>query len=301
MKRILLGLVGVGWATLVSAQNPPVTIYGAVGDGTLKPVKVSSDGTLAGGGGLTTDADDGSIASGQTNSNSNTLTHVYSGSVWTRLTFGAAGTAATQVWTVQGIASMTPVAGNITQVAGATISGTNPFPVRAANSAGYIADDVAIGATDAGNPVPVGGVTQSAPSGVAVVASGKRSEFTFDTDNFAYARSFAKGDVVWGRQSNTDGTATSLIAAVGASVSIAVTDFTCVNSSATWVYVDLVDDAAGTPVIRYTLPVPPQAIGGGAQHTFATPLIGTANKAWSFDGSAAATTVYCSAEGYKVR
>lgn len=41
------------------------------------------------------------------------------------VTLGTAGSAATNVMTIQGIASMTPVAGNITQVLGAAISATN--------------------------------------------------------------------------------------------------------------------------------------------------------------------------------
>jgi hypothetical protein len=65
-----------------------------------------------------TDADDASIAAGQTAAVSLGLMQAYDGSVWRRMTFGTAGTASAQVWTVQGVASMTPV-----QVSQAT--GTN--------------------------------------------------------------------------------------------------------------------------------------------------------------------------------
>jgi hypothetical protein len=44
--------------------------------------------------------------------------------------FGSAGTAAAPTMTVQGIASMTPLATNLTQVSGATQSATNPLYVR---------------------------------------------------------------------------------------------------------------------------------------------------------------------------
>ena len=57
----------------------------------------------------TTDTDDASIATGQSVSLSGSLGMAYDGSVWRRLTFGTAGTESAQVWTVQGIASGTPV------------------------------------------------------------------------------------------------------------------------------------------------------------------------------------------------
>ena len=71
--------------------------------------------------GSASDADDASVATGQTAPPVIGLTHAYDGSVWRRLTFGTAGTASTQVLTVQGIASMTPLNVNSTQVAGSTI------------------------------------------------------------------------------------------------------------------------------------------------------------------------------------
>jgi hypothetical protein len=64
-----------------------------------------------------TDADDASIATGQTAAVSLALNMAYDGSVWRRLTFGTAGTASAQVLTVQGIASMTPLL--------VTLSGSN--------------------------------------------------------------------------------------------------------------------------------------------------------------------------------
>ncbi len=71
---------------------------------------------VAGSASGTTDADDASIAAGQTGLGLNaSLSMAFDGSVWRRLTFGTAGTASAQVLTVQGIASMTPL----------LVSGTN--------------------------------------------------------------------------------------------------------------------------------------------------------------------------------
>ncbi len=65
---------------------------------------------VAGSASGTTDADDASIAAGQTGLGLNaSLSMAFDGTVWRRLTFGTAGTASTQVLTVQGIASMTPL------------------------------------------------------------------------------------------------------------------------------------------------------------------------------------------------
>jgi hypothetical protein len=94
-----------------------------------------------------TDADDASIATGQTVSLHASETMVYDGSVWRRMTFGTAGTASAQVWTVQGVASMTPVQVSQATAANlnATVVGTGTFVTQ---SAATIADgaDVTLGA-----------------------------------------------------------------------------------------------------------------------------------------------------------
>lgn len=99
-------------------------------------------------------------------------------------------------------------------------------------------------------------------------------------------------NAVSGNASNTDGTSTSLIAAQGAGVATIITDVTITNTSASNIYVELKD---GTTA-KWTFPVP---ANGGVTHNFHTPLRGTANTAWNFDPSAAATTVFCSASGFK--
>lgn len=100
----------------------------------------------------TSDADDASIAVGQTNSNSNALNQVYDGSVWRRLTIGTAGTASAQVLTVQGIAAMTPLlvtasATNLdVQIGGSdtvTVTGTVTANLGATDNA--VLDDIADG------------------------------------------------------------------------------------------------------------------------------------------------------------
>jgi hypothetical protein len=108
----------------------------------LSAAPTSGGGGAGGGGAATTDADDASIAVGQTNDNANALTMVYDGSVWRRLTIGTAGTASAQVVTVQGAASMTPLLAN---------------PGTAANW-GVYAEDSAHASTQAG--VQILGVRQ---------------------------------------------------------------------------------------------------------------------------------------------
>ena len=99
-------------------------------------------------------------------------------------------------------------------------------------------------------------------------------------------------NAVNGNASNTDGTATQCIAAAGTGLRTYLTDVTVTNTSAVAIYVQIKD---GTTV-KWTCPVP---AGGGFTKSFKTPIPGTANTAWNFQGSAAATTVYCSMSGFK--
>ncbi len=70
-------------------------------------VSVTATGQAAAG--TLQESDDASIAAAQTADVAIGLTMAFDGTVWRRLTFGTAGTASTQVLTVQGIASMTPL------------------------------------------------------------------------------------------------------------------------------------------------------------------------------------------------
>lgn len=96
---------------------------------------------------------------------------------------------------------------------------------------------------------------------------------------------------VSGNASNTNGSSTALIAAQGAGVITYLTDITITNTSTSNIYVEIKDGST----VKWTFPVP---ANGGVTHSFATPLKGTADTAWNFDPSAAATTVYCSASGF---
>jgi hypothetical protein len=266
-------------------------------------LKAAPGGGGSGGGGSATasltlqEADDASIATGQTADVVVGLGQAYDGSVWRRVTFGTAGTASTQVWTVQGIASMTPLAGNITQVLGSAIGATNPIPVRAANSTGYIADDVADDAASSGNPVPVGGLVETAPSAITLLADGDRMYLSGDPDRALFARPFSYADVLAERDTNTDGASTAFdsgLAAPGASIRIYLTSCTLSNSSASFITVDIRDGAAGS--VLYTIPVPAT---GGAVQTWPAPLKFTANTAVAYDASGATTTLTISCSGFK--
>ncbi len=113
-RRLTFGTAGTASAQVLTIQ----------GIASMTPIlsTVTNAGTFSvqcssGCSGGTSDADDASIAAAQTTGIQLGLTQVYDGSVWRRLTIGTAGTASTQVLTVQGIASMTPML--------ATLSGTN--------------------------------------------------------------------------------------------------------------------------------------------------------------------------------
>lgn len=108
MQRALLAFLCVlGLATFASAQSYPQVSTYCNSSGSWIPC--TNGGGGGGAGGTTQDADDASVASGQTMDVVMGLSQVYDGSVWRRLTIGTAGTASSQVLTVQGIASMTPV------------------------------------------------------------------------------------------------------------------------------------------------------------------------------------------------
>lgn len=110
---------------------------------------------VAGSASGTTDADDASIAAGQTGLGLNaSLTMAFDGSVWRRLTFGTAGTPSAQVLTVQGVTSMTPLlvtasATNLdVQIGGSdtvTVTGTVTANLSATDNA--VLDDIADGIT----------------------------------------------------------------------------------------------------------------------------------------------------------
>lgn len=182
----------------------------------------------------------------------------------------------------------------ITRVALTDASGQ---PIAGGSGSGTTANQVqgnaAHDAADTGNPVKAGNKATASLSGVTLVAAGDRTDAYAGVDGVPIVRPHTNlEDIVSGNASNTDGTSTAVIAAQGSGVKTYITDVTITNTSASMVYVELKD---GTSV-KWTFPVP---ASGGVTHRFSCPLGGTANTAWNFDPSAAATTVYCSAAGFK--
>jgi hypothetical protein len=156
---------------------------------------------------------------------------------------------------------------------------------------GAIAHDAA----DSGKPQKLGAKAIATLSGATLVAAADRTDVYADLDGTVLNRKNAAiGDYVSGVASNTDGTSTALIAAGAAGVKHAITDITIINTSASMIYVELKDDTT----VKWRFPVPAT---GGVTHSFQTPLVGTAATAWNFDPSAATTTVYCSASGFKTK
>lgn len=92
----------------LSRRRDAIVLLLALSSVVLAPRMVSAQAVrVQPGTSSTTDADDASIATGQTGDLALSLGQAYDGSVWRRLTFGTAGTASAQVWTIQGIAGMT--------------------------------------------------------------------------------------------------------------------------------------------------------------------------------------------------
>lgn len=176
--------------------------------------------------------------------------------------------------------------GNTVTVGSHAVTNAGTFAVQTAG-------DIAHDAADSGAPSKIGAKAEDALSGITVVADGDRTNLYADLDGVLVTKSHAShGDYVNGNASNTDGTSTQVIAASGAGIKTYITDVTLTNTSSSNIYVELKD---GTTA-KWTFPVP---ANGGVTHQFKTPLGGTANTAWNFDPSAATTTIYCSASGYK--
>lgn len=161
------------------------------------------------------------------------------------------------------------------------------------NGATVVDGGIAHDAADAGSPAKIGAKATTALSGITLVANADRTDLFAGVDGVQIVRTDSGlEDKVSGNASNTDGASTQVIAAAGAGVKTYLTDITLTNTSSSNIYVEIKD---GTTV-KWTFPVPGN---GGVTHSFSTPLAGTANTAWNFDASAATTTLYCSAAGFK--
>lgn len=95
---------------------------------------------------------------------------------------------------------------------------------------------------------------------------------------------------IGGTASTTAGTATTLVAASGASLKSYITDLSCYNTSATTITVALNDSLSTVLIVPST---------GGNNLPIRVPLQTAANTALTFTASTAETTVGCTARGYK--
>lgn len=228
---------------------------------------------------------------------------------------GTAGTASTDVITIQGIASMTKLlvtpdansAVNVAQINGVTPlmgagnTGTGSPRVTIASDQAAVSvtpgGNVAHDAADSGNPVKVGYKAETSPKGITLVADGDRTDAYADADGIQMVKlNTSNADIISERVTNTDGASTALtnFSAV-ASTRNYVTAITINNSSTTDGTVDFRDGTAGA--VLWTMPAP---AGGGSVIAAPTALFKTtANTALAFDVSGALSTVTISISGYQ--
>lgn len=156
-----------------------------------------------------------------------------------------------------------------------------------------VAGDIANDAVDSGNPAKIGSKAIAGQSTATLVSAGDRVENYAGLDGVKLMRPHCGlEDIVTGNATNTDGTSTQCIAASGAGVKTYLTSVVLANTSATAITVDIKDGST----VKTSLPLP---AGSGCIYNPPVPIPGTANTAWNFDGSAAATTVTCSMVGFK--
>jgi hypothetical protein len=241
---------------------------------------------------------------------------------------GTAGTASTDVLTVQGIAAMTALkvdGSGVTQpvsaaslplptgaataakqpalgTAGAasadviTVQGVASMTALATTPAGNVAHDGA----DSGNPIKFGAKAVSSLATATMVAAADRTDAQSDLDGALIARpNFPLGDLKSDATSNTDGasTASSVFTAV-ASTRNYVTGIAAhrTDAGATPAYIDFRDGTAGSVLWRAVLP----PNGGSVQLNSGVPIFRTsANTALAYDVSAALSTVYINVTGFQ--
>jgi hypothetical protein len=165
---------------------------------------------------------------------------------------------------------------------------------NAASDGASVSGDVAHDTADAGEPLKLGAKANTSLSGLTLVANNDRTNLFAGIDGVLIMREHCNlEDIVAGNASNTDGASTEVIATAGAGVKQYLTSVTLTNTSASDIYVEM----KSATTVRWRFPVP---AGGGVTHSWNPPLPpNAANEAWNFDPSAAATTVYCSATGFK--
>ncbi|MGX1354541.1 hypothetical protein AB7M49_008166 [Bradyrhizobium elkanii] len=158
---------------------------------------------------------------------------------------------------------------------------------------GGIGGDTANDAVDSGNPVKVGSKAIAGLSTATLVSAADRVENYAGLDGAQITRPHCGlEDIVSGNAADTSGNSTSCISAQGSGIKTYLTSVILCNTSATAITVDIKDGST----VKVSLPVP---AGGGCIFNPPVPIPGSANTAWNFDGSAAATTVTCSMVGFK--
>lgn len=174
--------------------------------------------------------------------------------------------------------------------------GTNTATVNA-NGGLEVTGGVPHDSVDAGNPLKLGAKAEASVTAVTNVADADRTDVYADINGVLITKDHIPyGDIIVTRVTDTGGTSTAF-SAFGATASQRnyITTITVYNSSTTNGFLDLRDGTAGTVI--YTIPLPAL---GGATISFQVPLRQpTVNTALAYDVSAAITTIYISAVGFK--
>jgi hypothetical protein len=180
---------------------------------------------------------------------------------------GTAGTASAQVFSVQGVASMTPVT-----VAGATSAGDTTTAAKYVNIATTAATNCSTAAyTNA----------QLDPPQVDLIG------------NLCVKTSPQVGSMVTGRGTQTGTTTTSLVSAVTSKV-LYITAYSCSNTGASASDVLFQDGSGGTTLWDAIVPA-----GGGNNLASSTPMFKTTSgNALFFAPQTSSTTVSCNASGF---
>jgi hypothetical protein len=174
--------------------------------------------------------------------------------------------------------------------------GTNTATVNA-NGGLEITGGVPHDSVDAGNPLKLGAKAEASVTAVTNVADADRTDVYADINGVLLTKDHVPyGDIIVTRVTDTGGTSTAFTAfGAVASQRNYITTITVYNSSTTNGFLDLRDGTGGTVI--YTIPLPAL---GGATISFQVPLRQpTVNTALAYDVSAAISTIYISAVGFK--
>jgi hypothetical protein len=174
--------------------------------------------------------------------------------------------------------------------------GTNTASVNA-NGGLEITGGVPHDSVDAGNPLKLGAKAEASVTAVTNVADADRTDVYADINGVLLTKDHVPyGDIIVTRVTDTGGTSTAFTAfGAVASQRNYITTITVYNSSTTNGFLDLRDGTGGTVI--YTIPLPAL---GGATISFQVPLRQpTVNTALAYDVSAAISTIYISAVGFK--